>query len=372
MSIAYLGFFSFIFSACVGVLTTWICICLLRPVALQIGLVDIPGGRKKHVNPVPLIGGLSIFLGFSFALLFFNISLHDYRGLLAGSLILILIGVIDDFRELTPRIRLAGQGLATLLLIEWGHVSLVHLGNLFYFGRLDLGVGFLSLLFTIFIVMSFINAINMIDGHDGLAGLIALGQALLLAFYNLQYNQIQNVYLLLIFSATLSVFLFFNMPLPWQKRASIFLGDAGSTFIGFFIAWFAVTLSQLLLTQQHPIIGFNLVTVLWILAYPLYDLLSVILYRLCTRRSAFMPSHDHFHFLLTGLHFKRSGISFLLLTLSLSLGLFGLFLAKQHIHEFWQLLIFVGVFIIYFLVSLKLHSIISSSSVASLRAKRGR
>ena len=351
-AVTSVSFPSFLISSCIGLFVTLFCVRLLKPVAIRIGLVDVPGGRKKHANDIPLIGGLAIFIGFCFALLSFDVSLKDYRGLLAGSVILILLGIVDDFKELTPRIRLIGQCLATLLLIEWGHVSLMHLGNLFSFGNVELGVGIVSLSITIFIVLSFINAINMIDGHDGLAGIIVLGQVLVLAFYDWQYHCIQTVCFLMIFAIVLSVFLIFNLPLPWQKRASIFLGDAGSTFVGFFTAWFALALSQLFLTSAHPVIGYNLITVLWILAYPLFDLLTVILRRLTTKRSPFVASRDHLHYLLSDLSFSTGKVTFILFLLSLAFSMFGLFLAKLHIHEFWQLLIFIGLFFTYFWMSL--------------------
>jgi len=355
MPITHINLFSFLVSACVGIFTTLFCIQLLKPVAVHIGLVDIPGGRKKHANAVPLIGGIAVFLGFSFALLSFNVSLSDYRGLLAGSAILILIGVMDDFKELTPRVRLVGQCLATLLLIAWGHISLDHLGNLFFFGNLNLGIGVWSYLLTIFIVLGFINAINMIDGHDGLAGLIVLGEALMLSYYNFMFHQMEDASLLLFFAAVLGAFLIFNMPVPWRKRASIFFGDAGSTFSGFVIAWFALYLSQLFLSQINPIKGFNLVTVLWVLAYPLYDLCTVLLHRLMTGKSAFAGSRDHLHYLLFDRGVKLSVVTFLLFMLSLAFGLFGFFLANEHIREFWQLLVFCAMFIAYFLISWRLH-----------------
>src|SRR3990167_2762186 len=97
-------FLAFSLSISVGIFTTLTCIYLLRPAAEHIGLVDTPGGRKMHADAVPLIGGIAIFVGFCFSLLCLNVSLHDYRGLLAGSAIFVLICVMDDFRELKTRI----------------------------------------------------------------------------------------------------------------------------------------------------------------------------------------------------------------------------------------------------------------------------
>src|SRR4029078_884298 len=118
---------------------------------------------------------------------------------------------MDDFHELTPRIRLIGQCLACILLMQWSHESISHLGNLFSFGNINLGMW--SSIITIFFVLGFINAINMIDGHDGLAGLIVLGQAALFAYINLRLQLMMNFDVLIIFISALCVFLAFNLPL---------------------------------------------------------------------------------------------------------------------------------------------------------------
>lgn len=337
-------FYSYLLSICVGIFTTFICIYLLKPVAIHIGLIDRPGGRKTHVAEVPLIGGISIFMGFCFSLLCLDISLKDYRGLLAGSAILVLIGIMDDFKELTPRVRLIGQGLASLLLVQWGHLTVTHLGNLFFLGNVNLGFG--AFFLTIFLVLAFINAINMIDGHDGLAGGVICTQAILLTFLSMKLNQTVNIYLLILFIMCLMVFLSFNFPIK-SKRASIFMGDAGSTFIGFVIAWFAVNLSQATFVSLND--HLNPLSILWVLSYPLYDLVSVILYRLRAGSSPFAPSRDHFHYILIDNGFSKTTVTLFLIGLSIILGLLGILLAYYQVPEPWQLLIFFWMFILYFL-----------------------
>ncbi len=348
---------SFFYSASAGVFITLSCIYLLKPMALHIGLVDTPGGRKMHAHAVPLIGGIAIFIGFLFSLLCFNISLHNYRGLLAGSIILVLLGVLDDFKELTPRIRLIGQALAGLILIHWGHLSFDHLGNLFFLGNVNLGIW--SWVLTLFFVMGFINAINMIDGHDGLAGLIVLGQAVFLAYLNFHIQQNFDAYLILLFATVLCPFLAFNLPLPWRKRASIFMGDAGSTFIGFVIAWFAISLSQTIFSQGPINVGFNPLTVLWVLAYPLFDLIAVVFVRVRQGKSPLQGGRDHLHHLLLIMGFQRSIVTLLLFTFSLSLGLIGILLAHQKISEPYQLLIFVMLLVVYFIATFKFQEKLS-------------
>lgn len=315
--------------------------------------MDTPGGRKKHIDPVPLIGGIAIFLGFCFALLCLNISLRNFRGLLAGSSVLLLIGVMDDFHELTPRIRLIGQCVATLLLMELGHLSVMHLGNLFFLG--DVNLGWFSLPFTAFFVLGFINSINMIDGNDGLAGMIVLGQALFFIYLGVLFHQVDTIYVLLLLSAPLCVFLQHNLVFSDQKRAGVFLGDAGSTFLGFVIAWFAVSLSQIMSTTHLPYPAtFNPLTLMWVLAYPLFDLLTVIAHRLRSGKSPFSAGRDHFHHLLLDGGFSRVSITFVLFALSVSLGAIGIALADFQVSESWQLVAFFGCFLAYFVVSIRL------------------
>lgn len=338
----------FFLSAAIGVLTTLACIYLLKPVAEHIGLVDTPGGRKTHASVVPLIGGIAIFVGFCFALLCLDISLSNYRGLLAGSSILVLIGVIDDFRELTPRIRLVGQCLASILLIEWGHLSLDRLGDLFFLGNINLGVA--SFACTLVFVLAFINAVNMIDGHDGLAGSIIMGQATLLAYVAYHFHAVHNVNVLLIFMAVLFVFLLFNLPVFFRKRASIFMGDAGSTFMGFLIAWFAVDLSRIMFLHHAAGLreGYSPVAMLWILGYPILDLLSVVLHRTFSLRSPFLASRDHLHYLLADLGFRTSRVTYVLFAFSFAMGVLGITMAEHAVREPWQLCGFIAVFLIYF------------------------
>lgn len=347
-----MDYLSLLFSIIAGGFVTAICIRLLTPVALRIGLIDTPGGRKKHGQPVPLIGGIAIFMGFCFSLLSLNISLHNFRGLLAGSGILLLIGIMDDFHELTPRIRLIGQCMAAFFLMELGHLSVLHLGNLFFLGGVDLN--WFAFPLTMILVLGFINAVNMIDGNDGLAGMIILGQAIFFILLSIQYHQVNNICLLILFCVTLCVFLRFNFPFLSQKRASIFLGDAGSTVMGFVIAWFSVQLSQVIALQTSSMPAYRPITVLWILAYPLFDLLAVIGHRLQAKKSPLSAGRDHLHHLLFDYGFSRVSITLLLFGLSMGLGAMGFLFAFLSITESWQFILFLGCFLTYFVVSRRL------------------
>src|SRR5262245_59089903 len=138
------------------------CISLLRPLAVRINLVDAPHGRKQHEGHVPLIGGIAMFLGVLFALLTLSISLQPLRGFIAGCALLVFIGVLDDFHELSARARLVAQAAAGLIMVLWGKVALHSLGNLLFLG--DIHLGWFSLPITVLAVIGIINAVNMTDG----------------------------------------------------------------------------------------------------------------------------------------------------------------------------------------------------------------
>jgi len=272
--------------------TTFILIALPR-LATRIGLVDIPTSRKIHQGTVPLIGGIAMFCGFVFGSIFLPVSLQEFRALLAASALLVFMGILDDFHELSARARLVGQLIAALLITFWGGTLLIDFGNLIDTGDLVVS-GWLSYVITLFAIMSVINAFNMLDGLDGLAGSIALiaTSSYGLLAWNQQNMLVFNVVILL------CVVLFAFLPRNWRvkKPAMIFMGDAGSTFLGVALVWFAIYGSQ----QALPTIA-RPVTMLWILALPLYELLTIFIYRLLQHRSPFSAGRDHMHYLLLNL-----------------------------------------------------------------------
>jgi len=314
-------------------LATLLCTWLLRPVACHIGLVDSPGGRKWHANDVPLIGGIAMFLGFCFALAILPIPFYYYRGLLVGSGLLILIGAVDDLYEISSRPRLLGQLFACFFLIAWGGKVVTNLGNLFFAG--DIHLNGWSAPVTIFAVMGFINAMNMVDGQDGLAGGVALTQIFPLLFLSILLGRINDTLLLITIATLLSAFLFFNMPLPWRRNATVFLGDAGSGFIAFVIAWFATNVSQSHAYFAKPI------TILWILALPLFDLISACTFRIKNDISPFRASRDHLHHILHARGLNQTISTLLMCLLSLAFATTGLILGLLNIPEGWSFLAFL-------------------------------
>ncbi|MCB1827028.1 MAG: undecaprenyl/decaprenyl-phosphate alpha-N-acetylglucosaminyl 1-phosphate transferase, partial [Coxiellaceae bacterium] len=277
--------------------------------------------------------------GFCFALLVLGQSLQAYRGMIAGSSLLILMGVVDDFKELRPRLRLIGQVLAAIFLTAWGGKLVSNLGDIFFMGDVQLAMWAFPV--TVICIVGFINSMNMLDGQDGLAGGVALTQSFLLFLLATQEHLHGDMRMLVIISVILMVFLSFNMRTPLRRKASIFMGDSGITFVAFLISWFAIELSQADAALIRPM------SILWILAFPLFDLVAVSLHRLSNGKPVFQASRDHFHHLLhvAGLSVELS--TFLLCMLSFGLGGIGLIMNAYHVVEGWQFLSFIGALILY-------------------------
>ena len=307
---------------------------ILQPLAIKLSLVDQPNYRKCHDNPVPLIGGLAMFSGFVLAVLLSDLPLSGLRALLAGAIILIGIGVLDDIRELSARARFGSEIVAALL------VSIGSGAILYDFGAIGLSanhveLGLFALPLTIFSIVGVINALNMSDGIDGLAGGLVLITLLSLALITGISAQEQHFWLLLLLIAVILAFLGFNLRLPWQPRALVFMGDAGSMFLGFILAWFFINLSQGEQRVMTP------VTALWIFALPLIDTVNIMIRRILNGRSPFKADREHFHhFLLKqGLTVSQTLAIILGLAASLALmGLIGLYWEVSEAIMFWGFL----------------------------------
>lgn len=328
-------------SAGLGFCITAFCILLLRPLALRLGLTDTPDIRKQHQGNIPLIGGLAMLMGLLVGLLTLAISLKNYRSFIAGSALLVFVGLLDDFRELSPKSRFFAQIAAVLLMIFWGNIYITHLGNLIFFKDIYLG-HFTSLIVTLIAGLGVINAINMIDGVDGLAGTLVLVELILLIGCAITTQNFSATALLLLLAASLVGFLCFNFPFPRRAHAQIFMGDAGSMLLGFGLVWFLIELSQSTFRSITP------VTMLWIMSMPLFDATAVMLYRLIKGQSVVFSDRQHGHHLLLALNFSPLQINLLLGSTNFVLGLVGLCAFYYQISESMMFISFLMLFVIYF------------------------
>jgi UDP-GlcNAc:undecaprenyl-phosphate GlcNAc-1-phosphate transferase len=301
------------------------------------GLVGHPGGRKTHEHPTPLVGGIAMFIAFAFAILTVDSPLSGHRALFAGALVLVIVGVLDDLQELSARSRFAAQILASLIMTLGAGVVLHDFGHLVLADQL-FHLGVFAIPLTVFATVGVINAVNMSDGIEGLAAslvLIAVGSLLLIAWPN---GQREVIGLLVILAAVILAFLAFNLGL--RGRALVFMGDAGTMFLGFVLAWFLVRLSQGEARLFAP------VTALWIFALPLIDTVVMMIRRIRLGRSPFAADREHFHHILLAAGFtpkQTVGLMVLVASALAGIGLIGHFQAVPEQWIFWGFAFIAGV-----------------------------
>jgi len=265
----------------------------LRPLAKSINLVDRPGGHKAHVGEVPIIGGIAmcagIFSGFAI--------IAEPPGTLLNaaiaSLLLVSVGTLDDKYSLPASVRFITQIAAVLIMVYGMRLPLSEIGDPFGTGMISMGR--FTLVFTMLVTLTMINAYNLIDGVDGLAGSLALIAMLSVAVVG--GPSAPSTVVAMSAAAAIVGFLIFNFPVGWNRSLRSFMGDAGSTFLGFTIVW--VTLG----VSQGPERLISPVSCLWFASIPIYDCLTCFVRRALTGKSPLTPGRDHFHHIL-----KRGGI----------------------------------------------------------------
>ncbi len=260
----------------------------LRPVAQSFQLVDRPGGRKSHIGDVPIIGGLAMFAGIFAGLALVQGVSVLVVSLLSASCLLVIIGALDDKYGLAASVRIAIQIAAVLIMFYGSGHQLADIGDPFGFGIIRLGPA--TLVGTLLVALTVINAYNLIDGADGLAGSLSIIALLSIAFVG-GYTDPSTAISVVVMAAIFG-FLLFNFPVAWNRPVRSFMGDAGSTLLGFTIVWVALGASQGEDRLVSPVIC------LWFAAVPIYDLLTCVVLRVRSGKSPFKPGRDHFHHVL--------------------------------------------------------------------------
>jgi UDP-GlcNAc:undecaprenyl-phosphate GlcNAc-1-phosphate transferase len=268
----------------------------LRPVARGIGLIDRPGGRKMHVGEIPVIGGLAMSAGLIVGSLQGGVVVQGFPVFLSAVLLLVVVGALDDRYDLPPSVRFLAQLCATLLMVAGADVYTVDIGDVFFSGVVELG--WFAVPFTLLIVLTAINAFNMFDGSDGVAGIQALISIVFLGFACLMAGEMGHLPLLVGLAGSITGFLLFNWPSQRTRSVRAFMGDAGSTMIGFSLAWVSIEVSQ------GPARAISPVVILWIFALPIFDLFSSMIRRVSQGQSPFHGDSEHLHHVL-----KRFGLS---------------------------------------------------------------
>lgn len=307
--------------AAASFVTCFLAIMALRPIAVAVNLIDRPGGRKTHHGAVPVVGGLAMFIAMVLGVGLLSIPGNATAAFLAACAILVTVGLIDDRFDLSPWTRLPGQIAAAVVLIAGSGTTITTLGNLFGTGPITLS-GHISTAFTIFVIIGAINAFNMLDGLDGLAGTVALASLIAIAGFAAGAGSSNPLAISLVMIGAVGAFLVFNVPLRSEGMAQCFMGDAGSTLLGFSVAWLFIQLSQGSASPITPAMT------LWFVALPLFELVWSTIRRVIRGVSPFKADTDHFHHMLLKGGFDTRG-AFAVLT-ALTAALAGVGLECQH------------------------------------------
>jgi UDP-GlcNAc:undecaprenyl-phosphate GlcNAc-1-phosphate transferase len=309
----------------IGFLVTLAMMLALRPIASHLGLVDVPGGRKTHSGEVPVIGGIAMFFGLLSAALSVGISWAGEAPLLVASALMVFVGALDDRFDVVPYARIVAHVAAAATLTMASGFRVESLGNLFGFG--DVVLGPVAFAFTVVAAIALINGFNMLDGLDGLAGGVALIALAGLSYYFIGSASSNAAIVSLGLVGAICAFLIFNLPAKFNRPVLAFMGDAGSTLLGFVLVGLA------LVAIQPPGEGLPPVVVLWLLPIPIIELFASTIRRLVTGLSPMQADRGHFHHRLLEGGFSVKAIFILYLFVSSVSAVAGLVLWKAGASE---------------------------------------
>lgn len=322
-------------------LLTVLFITLLSPFALKYGFTDKPSHRKQHKQPTPIVGGLAIYIAIVISTTVSSGVLPNQTAFITAATLLVIVGLIDDYKNLSVKIRLVAQVIAALIMVKYAGIEIKTLGNLLGFGNVDLG-GF-STAFTVFAVVGGINAFNMIDGIDGLAGSLTLISIASIAQVSILAEQWGYLSYALAFIGCIIGFLLFNLRIFGRPNAKIFLGDTGSTLFGFTVCWLAIGVTQ---GERAPIAP---ITVLWLIGLPLIDSVCIMIRRIVKGRSPFNPDREHLHHLFTVAGYSINSTLILILLFAVILSVNGIIASLYlKVSEPIMFLAFLGLFASYY------------------------
>lgn len=328
---------------------TFFATLLIMPIVIKLAnkkkLIVAGGGRNPHKGYIPNVGGIAIFLGLFLGnqyFLFnnidfstqFDIQIKLYLLIVFGIITMFVMGLLDDIFELSSFLKFFIQFIVSFLIVYFGEIRINDFQGILGVNQIPVEI---SIIFSVLVMIFIINSYNIVDGLDGLAA--SLGIFILIAFATIFYLNGSFFDCLLAFTGTVSLLAFFIYNKP---PAKIFMGDCGSSVIGYIIAYSAIK------TCNMPIIDnvINPVFILCILAYPAIDTLRVFTIRILAGKSPFIADKNHIHHLLLKKNFNHGWISFLAVMYCAVLTFISFFFIDNPNLSFFIMVILALLFII--------------------------
>ena len=311
---------------------------LVRRLAFKMKAVDIPkDNRRMHKRPIPRLGGLAIIFGFMVSVLCFGEPSRRNLAMLAGAVIIAVMGVVDDIKTLRAMPKFLIQILAALIVVIGGDLRIQVFTNPNIFSESVYWIlpDWLSITATIIWIVFITNAVNFIDGLDGLAAGVSAIMSVSLVFIAIRVGE----YPVAIIGIALMGACFGFLPYNFNP-AKIFMGDTGSTFLGFILA----TLSIQGMFKSYAVISFAVP--LLILGLPLFDASFAMIRRIAKGQSPMKADRGHLHHRLIDMGFSQKQTVFILYAISGVLGITAVILAESGTLRAILLLICVLIFIL--------------------------
>lgn len=307
---------------------------LVKQLACKVGAIDVPRDeRRMHKVPIPRLGGLAIFIAFMFSVLLFADIDRQMQGILLGAVIIVVLGVLDDILTLKALPKFFVQILAAGVAVYHGcSIQFISNPNLFS-STLYINLSWLSVPVTIIWIVAITNAVNFIDGLDGLAvGVSAISTASLLVIALM----VSESGIAIILAALLGACLGF---IPYNfNPAKIFMGDTGSTFLGYILA----CLSIQGLFKMYAIISFAVPFL--ILGVPIFDICFAFLRRIAKGQNPMVADRGHVHHRLIDMGFSQKQSVAITYLLTAILGLAAVVLTSSG--EVRAMILIAAVFVV--------------------------
>lgn len=290
--------------------------------AKRFRLVDMPNERKIHTRLIPTLGGVIIYLAFMVSTLLslklsqeFNMAFSEYLiGLFVGGSAILLLGIFHDTLDMQPEAKLMGQVIAALILYING-IKIEVITNPFG-GQIYLAQ-WVSLILTVGWVVVVINAINLVDGLDGLAGGITVIGAAALFFIALLKPEINSLFIIVALIGGTLGFLRYNF-----HPAKIFMGDAGSMFLGFILSIVSILGINKMATTAALLVPITA------LGIPIYDTVLAIFRRGILKRDIMFSDRKHLHYRLMGMGISHRQVVLFLYFVAVYFGLVSFLMAR--------------------------------------------
>lgn len=301
-----------------------------RKIAYNIKAIDIPKDERRiHKKPIPLLGGLAIYISTIISILIFLPLDRTNFCIIIGSTIIVICGIIDDTRDLSPKMKLLFQIVASIVLIL-GDVKITFLTNPFKNGLLYLN-GF-SIPLTIFWVVGITNTVNLIDGLDGLAAGVSLIASMSLFFVASRFEYLPIMIMSVVLAGSCLGFLPYNF-----NPAKIFMGDTGALFLGFMLAVISIE------GVMKSVATIAIVVPIIILGLPIFDTTFAIFRRLLNGRPIMEADKGHLHHKLLQMGLSQRQTVLILYLISGIFGVSAVLIAKANSK---QAVIIAGIVII--------------------------